>query len=190
MVSQLKPSAVVIVVGSILFLIAAFSPISRIFGLPSAESRLQVISASPNTWIFAQALFSIGSLVTGVGILLAAIALHGRPSSPLLYVSAVFLLIGAAAWSWHVYLRASDPRAFTEGTLPAWHFVVYSVLTMAALSLIGIAFLSMGFPAWSAWLLIGGSILLFVLYLIFKDMPPFVYYVMTLTLGVVLFRSG
>jgi len=189
-VSSLKVSAIVILIGSVLFLIAAFSPISRIFGIASAQARLQVISASPTAWAVAQVLFAIGAIVAGIGVLLAAIALPGRPSSSLVYVAAVLLLVGAAAWSWHVYLRAADPQAFTDGTLPAWHFILYNVLTLAALAIIGFALLRMGFPAWSGWLLIAGSILLFVLYVILKDMPPLVYYILGLVLGVVLFRGG
>lgn len=187
---SLKLSAIVILTGSILFLIAAFSPISKIFGIASAQAKLQVISASPTAWTVAQALFSIGSIAAGIGVLLAAMALRGRPSSSLVYVAAALLLAGAAAWSWHAYLRAADPRAFTEGTLPAWHFILYSALTLAALAIIGVALPRMGFPAWSGWLLIAGSILFSALYVVFKDMPPFVYYLLGLVLGVVLFRGG
>ena len=61
---------------------------------------------------------------------------------------------------------------------------------MAAFALLGYSLLQMGFPSWSAWLLIGGTLLLFVLYLVFRDMPPFVYYLMGLVLGIVLYHGG
>jgi 4-hydroxybenzoate polyprenyltransferase len=61
---------------------------------------------------------------------------------------------------------------------------------MAAFLLIGFLLLHTGFPAWAAWSLIGGSLLFFILYVIFKDMPPFVHYVLGLILGVVLLRAG
>jgi hypothetical protein len=39
-------------------------------------------------------------------------------------------------------------------------------------------------------LTIAGAALLFVLFLVFKDMPPFVYYILTTLAGIVLYRSG
>jgi len=48
----------------------------------------------------------------------------------------------------------------------------------------------MGLPAWSGWLLLGGTILLFALYLVFKDMPPVAYYLLAIVLSYVLFRAG
>ena len=186
----MKTSAVVIIAGSVVFLIAAFSPISRVFGLPSPDARLQLINSSLRAWSVSQVLFSVGAVVTAFGVILAASALRTRPGSPLLYVAGALLLVGSAAWSWSVYLRAINPGAFIHGTLPGWHFVVYTLLTMASFVLIGAALLRMGFPAWAGWLLLAASLLFFILYLIFKDMPPFVYYLLGAVLGVVLFRAG
>jgi hypothetical protein len=188
--SALKLSGAVTFVGSILFLIAAFSPISRVYALPTAENKLGMITGSPTAWVISQTLFALGAIVTALGIALAAYALRDRPSVLLFFTATAFLAAGAAAWSWHVYLRAAEPAAFVNGSLPGWHFALYTLLTMAALLLIGIALQRMGFPTWAGWLLIGGSILFFVLYLIFKDMPPFVYYLMGATLAFVLFRGG
>ena len=77
-----------------------------------------------------------------------------------------------------------------NGTLPGWMFVLYSLLSMAGFLLVGTVLLRMGFSAWGGWLLIGGSLLFFLLYVVFRDMPPFVYYVLGLVLGVVLLRGG
>lgn len=188
--TTLKVAAVMIIVGSILFLIAAFSPISRVFGTTSPEAKWQLVLASRNAWVLSQVLFAAGSIVTAVGVLLAGTALQGRPVAAVIYAGGALLLVGAIAWTWHVYLRAHDPRAFVDGSLPSWHFVLYTLLTIAAFALIGYSLLQMGFPAWSAWLLIGASLLLVILYLVFKDMPPFVYYLLGLVLGIVLYRGG
>ena len=188
--SPLKVSALVILAGSVVFLIAAFSPISRVFGLPTAAARMELIAGSPRAWSFSQVLFSIGSIVMAIGVGLAAIALRGRSSASLVYLGSALLILGSAAWTWHVYLRASDPRGFVQGSLPAWHFILYSLLTLAGLATIGIALVRMGLPAWSGWLMVGGSLVLLALYAVFKDMPPLVYYLLGLVLGVVLFRAG
>jgi len=189
-VSRLRVAAVVVAIGSIIFFVAAVSPISRVFGLHSAEARWRAISASANAWIFTQVLFAAGSIITAVGVLLSARALQGRSAVSALYLAGFLLLIGAAAWTWHVYLRAQDPRAFIDGTLPGWRFVLYTILTMGAFVLIGHSLLRMGLPAWSGWLLLGGTILLFALYLVFKDMPPVAYYLLAIVLSYVLFRAG
>ena len=104
--------------------------------------------------------------------------------------AAVLLLVGAAVWTWHVYLRAVDPAAFVNGSLPGWHFALYTLLTLVAFLLTGIALLQLGSPPWSGWFLVGGALIFLILYFIFKDIPPFVHYLMGLALGFVLFRGG
>ena len=66
-------------------------------------------------------------------------------------------------------------------------FIVYSVLTQAGLVLIGIFFLKSDIVNWIGWMFIIGAAIFFVLMVIFKDMPPFVYYVLTLIASIVLF---
>ena len=160
------------------------------YALRSAENKLATITGSPGAWAISQVFFSFGAIVTAAGVALAANALRERSSAPLLHIAAAFLVAGAAAWSWHAYLRTIDPTAFARGSLPGWPFAVYTLLAMAALLLIGMALLQMGFPTWSGWLLVGGSILLFLLYVIFNDIPPFVYYLLGLALAFVLYRGG
>lgn len=187
---MVKIASLVIIVGSLIFLVAAFSPISRVFGMPSSEAKWQLLSTSRIAWAFSQVLFAAGGIVTAVGIVLAAVSLQGRPAASAFHVAGGLMLIGAIAWTWSVYLRTIDPRGFIAGNLPTWPFVLYALFTMAALALIGYSLLQMGFPSWSAWLLIGCSLALFTLYIMFHDMPPAVYYLLCLILGLVLHRAG
>jgi hypothetical protein len=185
-----KPSAATIIVGSILFLVAAFSPISRIFGIQDAAQKLDIISAAPNQWMIAQGLFALGSIVTVAGIGVLAYRLAGQSFSIYLNLSVVVMAIGALLWTWHVYLRAFDPARFTAGEIPMWLFALYSLLTMVGLALIGIALLHMALPSWVGWLAIGAPALFLVLALVLGDMPPLVYYVVTLVIGTVLYRAS
>lgn len=187
---SLKVSGVILLTGSILFLAAALSPISRIFGVRSAAERLEIIQGSRSAWNISQALFAAGAIVFALGTALMAYQLAGRPSTALMITAAVLLTVGAAAWTWHVYLRALDPAAFAEGFLPGWHFKVYGWLAMTALVLIGIALLRMGFPAWSGYVFIGGGLLFAAAYLLFKDVPPFLFYLPGMALAIMLIRGG
>jgi hypothetical protein len=185
-----RASSIMIVVGSLLFITAAFSPISRIFGIRDAAVRLEIIAAAPNQWLIAQVLFALGSIVTaaGVGLLAARLAAWG----PAVYVttSAVLITVGAILWSWHVYLRAIDPARFTAGEIPFWLFAGYTLLTIAGLAALGVALLGTSLPSWAGWLPIISAALFLLLALVFGDMPPFVYYLITLVVGIVLYRAA
>lgn len=186
----IKISGIIILLGSTMFIIAAFSPISRVFGLRSAEDKLSTIMNARRAWGVSQVLFSLGAVVTALGVAFAAYALKDQPQASLLFTATAFLAIGAGAWVRHVYLRTIDPPAFVNGSLPGWHFALYTLLTTGGFLIIGVALLWMGFSPWAGWILVGGASLFFILYVIFKDLPPFFYYLLGLVLGFVLLRGG
>lgn len=188
--NTIKFSAVILIFGSVLFLIAAFSPISRIFGISSAEKKLEIILFSPNQWIIAQVLFALGAIVTVAGVGMIAFYFKTQSFSVFLNTSVVILLAGAFLWSWHVYLRAVDPRLFVDDGISMWHFVLYTFLTQIGLLLFGIALLRMGIQDWVGWMVIGSMGIFFLLTIIFRDMPPFVYYIITLIAGIKLYSSS
>lgn len=182
-------SGYVICLGSVIFLIAAFAPSSRVFGASTAEEKLAIINRSLGGWRLNQALFALGALLTALGVGILAYSLSWLDTR-LPYLPAMLMLLGALAWSAHVYLRALDPHAFVAGALPAWHFRLYTLFTLAGYFLLGFGVLRLlGVRPWQGYFLIGASMLLFILYLQFKDMPPFVYYLLGLVLGLSLLWS-
>jgi len=189
-IKLLKLGSVIIIIGSVLFFIAAFSPISRVFGIPSPDRKLEIILSAQNQWMIAQILFALGAVVTAAGISIVAYYFRNQPFSTLLNIGAVLLFIGAFLWTWHVYLRAIDPQLFVERGIPVWYFASYTFLTQAGLVFFGIALLRTEIQNWVGWMIIGSMGLFFVLTIIFRDMPPFVYYAITLTTGVMLYRAG
>jgi uncharacterized membrane protein YgcG len=54
-----RATALTIVAGSILFLAAAFAPISRVFAVRDSARKLELILAAPNQWAVAQLLFAL-----------------------------------------------------------------------------------------------------------------------------------
>ena len=148
--------------------------------------KLEVIRASPTAWSVAQILFGLGALVTAIGVGLLAYALRRQPSAWLIWVSVAVLVLAAVLWLWHLYRRTVDPVAFAEGRWLRWPLLAYFMLTEIGLAILGYALLSSVLPSWIGWMLIGSMVLLFVLTLIYRDMPPLMFYLVTLIVGIAL----
>jgi hypothetical protein len=117
-VSSVLVSGIVIIVGSALFLCAAFTPISfRVFPEKSATRKLEVIRASPTAWSVTQILFGLGALVTAIGIGLLAYALRRQPSAWLIWVSVAVLVLAAVLWLWHLYRRTAGSCCLRRGQM-------------------------------------------------------------------------
>jgi len=113
-----RASGILIIVGSALFLCAAFSPISSRAFTPgrSATRKLEAIRGSPTAWLVAQILFGLGALVTVIGIDLLAYGLGRQPPVWLLWTSVALLILAVVLWLWHLYGRTVDPDAFAGGS--------------------------------------------------------------------------
>lgn len=188
-ISLQKMSGIMIILGSVLFLIAAFLPISsRVFPEPSAVRKLEIIRDAPNAWLVTQICFALGALVTVIGLALVAYRFRDQSFALLMQGGVAVLLLGALLWIWHVYARTVDPAAFAEGALPAWPLVLYFLLTPTGLAVFGVALLRSALPQWVGWLMITSMALFLLLTVIFRDIPPFVYCAITLLTGVMLYR--
>ena len=179
--TALKYPAMIALGGSILFLIAAFMPISKVYVETDAATRLQLIIDSRLQWNISQALFGLGALITAWGIGFVQYNLYSTPRLNLGWTSATAFALGAILWSIHVYLRMTAPEGWINGEfLYIGHlFVIYSILTQLGLVLLGLKILNSDFSPWVGWMFAVGGGLFFLLMIVFKDMPPFVYYVLT-----------
>lgn len=187
--TMLRLIGVIVAVGSLLFLAAAFHPISRVFGARGAEARLAIIENSPGAWRLSQTLFSAGAMVTAIGV--GALVLVMDIDWPVLLRAVPFALlgIGSSFWRMHTGSRKSDPRAWVAGTLPGWQFPAYTILTILGLAVTGLAFLHTG-PTWLGLTLSIGPALFLLVFLVFRDLPPLFHYLLTLALAVHLLVSG
>ena len=184
-----KISGLTLLVGSLLFLIAAFLPYSRIFGEPDPDVRLSILQQQAKMWSTGQVLFALGSVITVLG--LAIFYLRFRESMPAFWawLSIAIMLVASLLWSWHCVERMVSPESFAIGTLTPGLFLIYSFMTQAGLMVFGVLLLGTDLPGWTGWMLLAGTALISVLMIIFKDMPPFVYYVFTLILAIKLLTS-
>ena len=76
------------------------------------------------------------------------------------------------------------PREFALGELPGWPFAVYVWGTFAGLLLLGVGLVLGDWPAWSGWLTLVATALFMGLYVRLGDIPPFVFYVVLIVVGV------
>jgi len=184
-------------VGSILFIIAAFTPISmQVFPQSDPNKRIGFIKNNRRGWLIANILFGTGALLAAAGAALfdlSALELSDQLVVRVSFgLSAVTILIGVVLWLNLTIkrVRLTPEEVFGANSSSQWGFPVYSLLTQAALILLGYGLAQTGYPAWLGWGLTGLSLLLTAGFLILKDMPPFVYYVLLLIAGIVVTQQG
>ena len=183
-----RVAAIILLVGSVLFIIAAFMPVSRVYAGPSQATRLEIITSNRTAWSASQVLFGLGASIAAIGLGFVAHHLRGAPGAVWAYIGLAAVILGAVLWDGLVYLRAVDPEGFVEGRLVGWLFPAYTLLTQVGLIAFGVSYLRAGYPAWLGGVTVGGAIIFFIIYLVFRDIPPFVYYILTFIAGIVLVR--
>jgi hypothetical protein len=186
----MKTTSLLILVGSLLFLTASFSPISRVHMEPTAAGKLAIIAAEPNAWLFAQVLYTLGALVTAAGLGRAAFQFRWQAPAALSYAVILLLATAALLFTAYVLFRTSNPQAWVQITPPHPLFLGYSYVMQIGLVLFGVLLLKAGVQRWLTWVVSGSMVLLLILTIIFADMPPLAYYLLTLLVGIVLFRKN
>jgi len=180
----------IILIGCLLFLFAAFNPSSMAFGMQGAEAKLEVIRRYERLWVISQYAFGLGAVVAAAGYLLLARA--GGPQAAyggLLTLVSSGMLAGALLWGINLFMRATDFEGFANGMQPNWPFLAYTLLTLLGLAVWGYVYLQGGFPVWLGWGTLVPALILLGLLLVFRDMPPFVYYLIGLETVWVLFKQ-
>ena len=179
-----RVAATILLVGSVLFLTAAFLPVSQVFAEPSPAAKLEIITSNRTAWSTAQVLFGLGASIAAIGLGLVAYHLRGTPGAVWAYIGLAAVILGAVFWDGHVYLRAIDPEGFVEGGPIGWLFTAYALLTQAGLLAFGVSYLRAGYPAWLGGVTLAGAVIFFIVYFVLKDIPPFFYYILTFIIGI------
>ena len=175
-------AGVLMISGSALFFVGAGIAVPRVFTEPDRDEKLRMLRERLWWWRLGQPLYALGAMVAALGV--GSLAANGDATSATwLALSCAFLVLGALAWSWSVYRRALRPRAFARGQLPGWPFAAYVWLTLAGLFLLGLGILTGDWPRWLGWLILGADATFVVGYLRFRDIPPFVFYLLLSVVG-------
>ena len=183
-----RVAAIILLTGSVFFIIAAFMPVSQVFVEPNPAAKLEIITSNRTAWTVSQVLFGLGASIAAIGLGFVTYHLRGTPGAVWAYIGLAAVVLGAVLWDWHVYLRAIDPEGFVEGRLVGWLFPAYALLTQVGLLAFGVSYLRAGYPAWLGGITVAGAVVFFIVYLVFKDIPPFFYYILTIIAGIRLMR--
>jgi hypothetical protein len=181
-VSADRVGGILLIVGSAVFLIGAAVGVPRVFTERDPQVRLHMLTERLRAWQIAQPLYGAGALIAAVGVAFLAAAAEGG-SRALLAAACAALAIGALAWGWSLYLRGTRVTDFALGTLPAWPFASYVLLTIGGLSLLALGLLADDFPTWLGWVTLGADAVFLAGYLSMRDIPPFVFYLLLTLVG-------
>ena len=181
-------AGVLMIVGSVVFFLGVAIAVPRVFTEPDRDTKLRMLERGRLWWRLGQPFCAGGALLGGPGGRFPGGRGRGAPGTNLLWVSCALLVAGAISWSWSVYLRAQHHRDFALGRLPGWPFATYCWLTLAGLALLGAGLLEQG-PRWLGWVVLGADALYVLAYVRYRDLPPFVFYLLLSIVGVALLLS-
>jgi hypothetical protein len=185
----LKGAGWILIIGAVIFAAGSFSPSIGVFWESDPATKQQLIEEAQTLWQLTHLAWILGALLTVLGLGLVTYHLRSSHVAMMAILAFVAVLLGAAVGLWHLYLRATDPGAFTQGTLPGWHYGVYTALTLLGLAIYGFVYLRSGLPRWLGYVTIAGAVLAFIGFVVLQDVwPPLSYYALTFLAGVVLVR--
>ena len=174
-----------LIVGASIFMVGAAVGVPRVFTTPDPQARLRLLEQQAGRWRIAQPLYAGGPVITAVGVGIASTDMTDTAAQVMGFIAAVTMLVGAATWSYSCYLRGQRPADFALGKLRAWPFTTYVVLTILGLAFLGGAFLADDYPGWLGWLVLIADVAFLGIYAATKDLPPFVFYLLLIFVGVV-----
>jgi hypothetical protein len=183
----------ILIVGSLLFLIAAFSPLAtEYFPENDPETRLWLLIHKSSQWKIITVLFGAGALFASVGIGLFSMVALTTPALSMVrmlaLISGLAAMIGAAPWLviiTHRFSR-SPQELIGSGEGDPKLFTTYTLLTQISLVLLGTCLLLGGFSTWVGVMVVTLAALSMLGFALFKDMPPFVHYVPLFIVGLAL----
>jgi hypothetical protein len=150
------------------------------------QAKLKLLEAQPGRWFVGQAIVILGGIIAVTGFLYLIPIFRDSRGALLALMAGVGFVLGHIFWFWEVGLRAIRPQRFAKNELPGWWYRTYSIFVLLALAVLGAAFWVQGtHPVLGAGLF-GGAGLILVLTIMDKGVPPFVYYAMTLAIGLTL----
>jgi hypothetical protein len=177
-------TAFLLILGTVLIYIGfgAFPP--RIYTEKDVQVKLNLLNAQPQRWVVSQSLVIIGSMLTLGGLIFLIPLFNDNQAILLIWIGVTAFVVGHIFWIWHLLIRTGQPERFAKNELPGWLFWPYSILVLVSLANFGIAFWVQEIHRVIGIGIFFMALFVLVLFLRYKDMPPFIYYAMTAAIGV------
>ena len=193
-----------LVLGSVSFIVGAANPaLGQVWSAPM-DTQLRLIRDAATAWTVTNVLFLVATVLTAAGLWFVPERVGNRGLMPARGATVVFL-VAATAWLASLVFRLTvTPHAastFVAGSsidptyvsLDLWAVGLFGAFTyLAGCSLVafGVAVvLGRALSAFAGWFAIVIGVVIVVGYAIAGDMPPFVAYLPTGLLGIVLLRQ-
>ena len=190
-----------LVLGSVSFIVGAANPgLGQVWSAP-LETQLRLIHDAATAWTATNALFFIATVLTAVGLWFVPDRVGERGLMPARAATLVYL-VGATGWLASLVFRLSvtpaaaaafvvagqvEPAYVTTTHWASGMFGAFTYLAGGSLVALGVAvIIGRALPAASGWFAIVTGTVIAGGYAAFGDMPPFVAYVPTGLLGLVL----
>lgn len=182
-------ATLLLLLGSLTFVVGAFLPVSRMYVLRTADERLALMRDRSAQWHTHLAMMGGGAVIAAGGMALLPATLGATAAAPAL-VAGVAVAGGTLLWVRHLHLRVTAPEGFAQRTNPHWHFALYTALMQVGLLALALALFRVGMPTW-VWLVpAAGTGLTVLAFVVFQDVPPFAHYVWLLAVAIGLLRAS
>jgi hypothetical protein len=182
-----SPATLLLLIGSLTFVIGAFLPVSRMYMLRTADDRLALMRDRSAQWHTHLGMMGGGAVLSAGGVALLPAAVGAAGTAPAM-LAGVAIAGGTVLWLRHLHLRVTAPAGFAQRTNPHWHFAVYTALMQVGLLALALALFRVGVPTWMWAVPAAGTGLTVLAFVVFQDVPPFAHYVWLLAVAVGLMR--
>jgi hypothetical protein len=183
---NIQITALVLILGTVLTATGFGIFPSQIYTEKNHLVKLNLLASKPQRWTLSQFVVILGSITTVAGSIFLIPLFRESQSAILVRLGVVGFVLGHVFWIWQLVLRIVQPKLFANDELPGWLFKSYSILILLALAGFGIAFWLQGNYIGLGAGILFGALLVLGLFLKSNNMPPIVYYAMTLTIGLTL----
>lgn len=199
--NQSKPYAragAVSIAASVCWLLG-IAMVGNVHSTRSAEERLAMLLRHRGLWTLGQFLAAAGTAAAPMGFLRLARQLRREVQDPdstpepaeatnFAALAAAALLAGSPLFVWALAVRAADIGKFAYRQGSAWPFLAYASLQTCGVGLLGAALQSSALRGRTALSAAASAPLFAGILLRYRDIPPFVFYLVQIAVGVKLLR--
>jgi hypothetical protein len=180
-----KVVGIVMFIGAALFMGAAVHPAIQKHW---STAYLLVPIDYKSGWLFGYRMFALGALFTAIGFALLGSQLRQRSATKFTQTSSLvadaFIMIGAVSWA----------RSLNRNVFPPIHLLLleeisipwvsmFAYLTLLSFLIYGYLLIRLDYPKWLSWGTLGFNGLLLIVLSLLGDLPPAVFYLWPLILG-------